>query len=81
VDVVEVLLAVCLLQVLFVFLPLTINLPHKLHVVFPHLSTSSLIYKSIFGFNLSVQCLLFFLKLKDLLVRRKSTLDMLGYIF
>ena len=80
-DVVEVLLVVCLLQALFAFLPLTISLPYKLPIVFPHLSTSSLIYKSVFGFGFSVQCLSFSLKLKDLLVRRKGTLDMLRYIF
>jgi hypothetical protein len=81
IDVIEVLSAVCLLQVLFVFLLLTINLLYKLPVVFLYLSTSSLVYKSVFGFDLLVQYLLFFLKFKDVLVRRKSMSDMLRYIF
>ena len=80
-DAVEVLPAVCLLQVLFAFLPLTINLPHKPPVVFPYLSTSSPIYKSVFGFDLPIQCFSFSLKLKDLLVGRMRTSDMLRYIF
>jgi hypothetical protein len=71
-DTIEVLLAIYLLQVLLVFLLLTINLPHKLPIVFPYLSTFCLIYKSIFGFGLSVQYLLFFLKLENLLVEEEE---------
>jgi hypothetical protein len=81
VDLVEVLLVVYLLQVLFVFLYLTINLPYKLPIVVPYLSTLSLVYKSVFGFNFLVQCFSLSLKLKDVLVRRKSILDILKYIF
>jgi hypothetical protein len=80
-DIVEVLLVICLLQVLFAFLTFTINLPYKLLTVFPYLSTSSLVYKSIFGFDLLIQYLSFSLKLKDILVMRKSMSDMLRYIF
>ena len=40
------------------------------------LSTSSLVYKSVSSFDLLIQCLLFSLKLKDILVKRKSMSDM-----